>query len=117
MDRIRSIALHLGAHAHRIDRGRTLTVVMIGLMLMLISSISFVLTVGSGSIPTFDQQITLDAQHSLIIHYGLSPTCAPIPNPPQHDCFWLGPERREFSVTYLSPNGVRSLVWLRLPAR
>jgi hypothetical protein len=61
--------------------------------------------------------LVLDAQHRLVIHNGPSPTCASIPNPPQHDCFWPGSERREFSVAYLTPNGVRSLVWFRLPAR
>ncbi len=37
------------------------------------------------------------------------------PNPPQHDCFRPGPELREFSVYYLTPHGVRSLLWFRLP--
>jgi hypothetical protein len=73
--------------------------------------------VRAGIAPEFDQRIALNAQHSLVIHNGPSPTCAVIPNPPQHDCFRPGPARREFSVFYLTPHGVRSLVWFRLPPR
>jgi hypothetical protein len=86
----RSIDLHPEALAYRIDMGRTLAVVV---------------TIG----------LALVIRVSLAIHNGPSPTCASIPNPPQHDCFRPGPERREFSVDYLTPNGVRSLLWFQLP--
>src|SRR6266498_5619542 len=102
--------------AHRL--GRVLAVVVtIGLALVISGSLVFGVTVRAGIAPNFDQRIALDAQHILVIHNGPSPTCSFIPNPPQHDCFWPGPERREFSVDYVTPHGVRSLVWFGLPAR
>jgi hypothetical protein len=116
MHRIRAITLHPEAHARRIDVGRTLAVVVTtGLALVITVSLVFGVAVRADIAPAFDQQIVLTAQHHLVIHNGPSPTCASIPNPPQHDCFRPGPERREFSVDYLTPYGVRSLVWFRLP--
>jgi hypothetical protein len=105
----------VGAHAaHRV--GRVLTVVVaIGLALVLIGSLVFGAVVVAGTAPDFDQRIALDARHLLVIHNGPSPTCAVIPNPPQHDCYRPGLERREFSVDYLTPNRVWSLLWFRLP--
>jgi hypothetical protein len=82
---------------------------------VIIVSLAAAGAVRAGIVPAFDQSIVLDAQHQLVIHNGTSPTCASIPNPPQHDCFRPGPERREFSVDYLTPNGVRSLLWFRQP--
>jgi hypothetical protein len=70
-----------------------------------------------GITPDFDQRITLSVQHILVFHNGPQPTCASIPNPPQHDYFKPDPELREFSVYYLTPHGVRSLVSFRLPLR
>ncbi len=99
MDRIRSIKLHPALFVRRVNLGRILVVVVkIALALLIVASIGF-------------------GVHQLVIHNGPSPTCAFIPNPPQHDCFWPGPERREFSVDYVTPHGVRSLVWFGLPAR
>ena len=118
MQRTRSMDLHLGVLAYRISVGRTLAVVVkSGLVLVITVSLAFGAAVRAGIAPDFDQQIVLYDQHHLVIHNGPSPTCASIPNPPQHDCFRPGPERHEFSVDYLSPNGVRSLVWFRLPTR
>jgi hypothetical protein len=118
MARIRSINLHRGVLTYRIGMGRTLAmVVMSGLMLVITVILAFGAAVRAGIAPDFDQQIVLNTQHRLVIHNGPSPTCAFIPNPPQHDCFWPGSERREFSVDYVTPHGVRSLVWFRLPAR
>jgi len=112
----RSIDLHPEALANRIDVSRTLAVVVtIGLALVISVSLAVAGAVRAGIAPAFDQSIVLDAQHVLVFHNGPSPTCASIPNPPQHDCFRPGPERREFSVDYLTPNGVRSLVQFRLP--
>ena len=114
----RSIDLYRGVLANHIGVGRALAVlVTIGLALVITVSLAVAGAVRTGIAPAFDQSIMLDAQHRLVIHNGPIPTCAFIPNPPQHDCFWPGPERREFSVAYLTPNGVRSLVWFRLPAR
>jgi hypothetical protein len=116
MCRIRSIDLHLRALAYRISVGRTLAVVVTsGLVLVIIGSLVFGVAVRAGIAPDFDQRNALDAQHTLLIHNGPSPTCSFIPNPPQHDCFWPGSERRVFSVDYVTPKGVRSLVWFRLP--
>jgi hypothetical protein len=117
MDRIRfDRSAPAGAHAaHRLGPVLTL-VVTIGLAVVLIGGLAFGAAVRAGIAPDFDQQIVLDARHILVIHYGPSPTCACIPNPPQHDRFWPGAERREFSVDYLTPNGVWSLLWFRLPA-
>ena len=118
MHRTRSIDLHLGALAYRISVGRTLAVVVTsGLVLVITVSLAFGAAVRAGIAPDFDQQIVLYDQHHLVIHNGPSPTCASIPNPPQHDCFMPGPERREFSVDYLTLEGVRSLIWFRLPPR
>jgi hypothetical protein len=118
MHRTRSIDLHRGVLAYRIGVGRTLAVVVTtGLALVITVSLALSVAVRAGIAPDFDQQLVLHAQHVLVIHNGPSPTCASIPNPPQHDCFRPGPERREFSVDYLTPNGARSLVWFRLPAR
>ena len=118
MQRTRSIDQHRGVLAYRIGVGRTLAVVVtIGLVLVITASLAFGAAVRAGIAPDFDQQIVLYDQHYLVIHNGPSPTCASIPNPPQHDCFMPGPERREFSVDYLTPEGVRSLMWFRLPTR
>jgi len=116
MDRIRCHrSAPPGAHA-RDDLGRALTVeVTIGLAVVLAASISAGAIVVTGVAPEFDWQIALRDRHILVIHYGSSPTCASIPNPPQHDCFRPGPERPEFSVDYLTSDGVWSLVWFRLP--
>jgi hypothetical protein len=81
-------------------------VVTIGLALVLIGSLVFGAAVRAGIAPAFDQPIALHAQYRLVIHNGPSPTCASIPNPPQHDCFWSGAERREFSVDYVTPSEV-----------
>ena len=118
MFRIRSIELNPGTLVQRADLGRVLVAaVKIGVALVITFSLVFGVGVRAGIAPQFDQQIALDARHTLVIHNGPSPTCTSIPNPPQHDCFWPGPERREFSVDYLTPYGVRSLVWFRLPPR
>jgi hypothetical protein len=118
MDRIRSIKLHPALFVRRVNLGRILVVVVkIALPLLIVASIGFGVAVRAGIAPEFDEQLRLDAQHILLIHNGASPTCTPIPNPPQHDCFWPGPERREFSVDYVTPHGVRSLVWFGQSAR
>ena len=97
---------------------QTLAVVLVsGLLLAIIGSGVFVVAVRGGITPDFDQRITLSVQHILVIHNGPSPTCASIPNPPHLDCFWPRSDSREFSVNYLTPDGVRSLVWFRLPPR
>ena len=118
MDRIRSIELHPALFVRRVNLVCILVVmVKIALVFLIVGSIGFGVAVRAGIAPEFDEQLTLDAQHILVIHNGPSPTCASIPNPPQHDCFWPGPQRRVFSVDYLTPHGVRSLAWFRLPAR
>jgi hypothetical protein len=97
---------------------RILTVVLaIGLALVMTGSMLFGLAVRAGFAPEFDRQIALDARHMLVIHNGPEPTCTVIPNPPRSDCLWPGSEPREFSVYYLTPHGVRSLVWFRLDGR
>jgi hypothetical protein len=114
----RSIDLHRGVLANHIGVGRALAVlVTIGLALVITVSLEVAGAVRAGIAPPFDQQIVLDAQHSLLIHNGASPTCASVANPPQHDCFMPGSVHRQFSVDYLTPDGVRSLLWFRLPAR
>jgi hypothetical protein len=54
--------------------GQTLVVVLIG-------SGAFVVAVRAGIALDFDQCITLDAQHILVIHNGPQPTCSVIPAP------------------------------------
>jgi hypothetical protein len=116
MDQIQSIDRHSEARVHRIDVGRTLAVaVTIGLALVITVSLILGVAVVRGIAPEFDQSIVLPGRHQLMIHNGPSPTC--IPNPLQHYCFRPGQARREFSVVYLTPHGVRSLVWFRLPPR
>ena len=118
MDRIQSSDLHPRALTQRIDVGRLLAVaIAIGLALLITGSLVFAVAVRVGIAADFDQSIALDAQDILVIHNGPRPTCTVIPNPPQHDCFRPGPEPREFSLDYLTPHGVRSLVWFRLPPR
>ena len=85
-----------------------------GLVLTSIGCGAFVVAARTGAAPEFDRQIALDARHILVVHNGASSTCTTIPNPPQHDCFVPGPERREFAVYYLTSHGVRSLLWFRL---
>ena len=115
MQHIQAIALRPGMRALRIDPGHTLAVIVtIGLVLVLTVGLFFGVVVRAGITQQFDQSIPLYEQHVLVIHYGPSPTCASIPNPPQHDCFQPGAARREFSMDYLTPQGARSLVWLRL---
>ena len=118
MDHTRSSELHHTAHAHRIDLGRGLAVVVtLGLVVLLSVSLAVTAAVSAGIASTVDQSIALPAQHQLLIHIGPRPTCWFIPNPPQHDCIWPGSERGVFSVDYLTPHGARSLVWFRLPSR
>ncbi|HEX5691988.1 MAG TPA: hypothetical protein VFX76_18365 [Roseiflexaceae bacterium] len=118
MHRIASIDFHSLKLARRIDLGRTLVaVVVIGLIPLIIGSLVVNAAVRADITPDFNLRITLDAQHSLVIHNGPSPTCTVIPNPPQHDCFRPGPERRLFSVDLLTPHKSQSLVWFRLPPR
>jgi hypothetical protein len=117
MHATRSIDLHPGVLANHIGVGRTLAVLVTAGLALLITVSLAVGAVRAGIAPAFDQSIVLDAQHRLVIHNGPSPTCASIPNPPQHDCRMPGPQRREFSVDYLTPEGVRSLMWFRLPPR
>ena len=118
MQPIRSIELRPGLLARHIDVARILAMlVKVGLALVITGILVFSVAVRAGIAPEFDQQIALSAQHRLVIHNGASPTCAVTPNPPQHDCFRPGPQPREFSVYYLTPHGIRSLVWLRLPPR
>jgi hypothetical protein len=94
----------------------TLTVVLVtGLVVLIIGCIGFGMAIRTGIAPEFDEQIALNAQHVILLHNGPAPTCMFPPNPPQHDCFLPGPPRRVFSVDYLTPHGVRSLVWFRLP--
>ena len=118
MQLIRSTELRSGLITRHIDMiGILATVVKVGLALAIIGSLAFCVAVRAGIAPEFDQQIVLNAQHRLVIHNGPQPTCAVSPNPPQHDCYRPGPESREFSVYDLTPQGVRSLVWFRLPPR
>ena len=118
MQRIRSIELRPGLLMRHIDVVRILaTMVKVGLALIIIGSLVFSVALRAGIAPEFEQRIALNAQHHLVIHNGPSPSCAVTPNPPQHDCFRPGPQPREFSVFYLTPHGVRSLVWFRLPPR
>jgi hypothetical protein len=118
MDRDRSIGLHAGRCRPRTNLMGVLTlVVAIGLALMISSTILASLAVCLGVAPAFEQQLALDAQHILVIHHGPIPTCSFIRNPPQHDCFWPGALRQVFSVDYLTPHGVRSLVSFQLPAQ
>jgi hypothetical protein len=94
---------------------KTLAVMLVtGLVLAIIGSGVLVVVLRGGIVPYFDQRIALDAQHVLVLHNGPEPTCAFIPNPPQHDCFWPDREHHAFSVYYLTPHGVRRLVWFRL---
>src|SRR5262249_16126718 len=89
---------------------KTLAVMLVTwLVLTIVSCGVFVVAVRAGIAPDFDQRIALSAQHSLVIHSGPQPNCTIIPN-----CFWPGEQRREFSVYYLTPQGLRSLVWFRL---
>ena len=116
MHRTRSIDLHRVVFASRISVSRALALMVTsGLVLVITASLAFGAAVRAGIAPDFDQQIVLDAQHRLVIHNGPSPTCASIPNPPQHDCLWPGQGRRAFSVDYFTPNGVQSMVWFWLP--
>jgi hypothetical protein len=115
MDRIRSHrSAPPGAHAaHRLGQVPAV-LVTIGLAVVIIGTLVLGVAVRAGIAADFEQRITLDAQHILVIHNGPIPTCASILNPPQHDCFRPGPEYRVFSVDYLTPDGVWSLVWFRL---
>src|SRR5262245_39833522 len=116
MQRIRSIELRPGLLMRHIDVVGTLaTMVKVGLALAIIGSLVFSVAVRTGIAPEFDQQIALSAQHRLEIHNGPSPSCATTPSPPQHDCYRPGPQPREFSVYYVTPQRVHSLVWFRLP--
>ncbi|HEU5098752.1 MAG TPA: hypothetical protein VFU22_07025 [Roseiflexaceae bacterium] len=94
---------------------QTLAVVLVTwLVLVIIGSGICVVAVRAGIAPDFEERIALSARQSLVIHNGPQPNCTIIPNPPQHDCFWPGQERREFFVYVLTPHGVRSLLWFRL---
>ena len=121
---VRAISRPLAAVMGRRGRGwpmrpllvKILAVVLVtGLALTITGCTLFAVAVRRGIAPDFDQRIALDARHILVIHNGPSPICSFIPNPPRSDCLWPGSERREFSVTYLTPHGVRSLLWFRLP--
>jgi len=84
---------------------KSLAVVLVtGLALTITGCTLFAVAVREGIAPDFDQRIALSTRHILLIH----------PDPARSDCLWPGPEHREFSVTYLTPHGVRSLLWFRL---
>ena len=118
MNRIRSIERAPALSVRRVNMSRiVMAAVKIALVVVIVVSLAMAGAVRAGIAPAFDQQIVLDAQHRLLIHNGANPTCASIANPPQHDCFMPGPERRQFSVYYLTPDRVRSLIWFRLPPR
>lgn len=86
----------------------------LGLALLLLVLLS-VLTLGSGVAPSFHQTIPLGARSFLAFDYGLRPSCLSTPNPPQHDCFEPDQAEREFSVSYVSPHGARSLIMYKFP--
>jgi hypothetical protein len=117
MQHIQAIPLRPAARVRRINLGRTLAlIVTLGLALLITLGLAVGAALSAGAAPQFEQPIILYAQHMLVIHYGLSP-CPFIPDLPQHDCLRIGSEPRVFSVDYLTPQGVHSLVWFRLPAR
>lgn len=91
------------------------TMVATALIAILAATITTGTIVIAGGAPAFDWQFTLSDRHMLVIHTGPVPTCAFIPNPPQHDCFRPGPDHREFSMAYFTPDSVRSLIQFRLP--
>ena len=114
MVRTHSSALHHPTRPHRIDVGRALALMItLGLVIMMSVSLAVAAVVGAGVTPAFDHSVALQAQHRLLIHLGPSPTCMSMPE--QHDCALLGLTRPEFSIDYLTPQGVRSLAWFRLP--
>ena len=78
---------------------QTLAVALVaGLVLASLGSGHVAVAVRGGIVPYFDQRIALSAQHVLVLHNGPEPTCAFLPNPPQHDCFWPDREHHAFSV-------------------
>lgn len=114
----RTIDLHREVFVNHISVSRALALLVTSaLVLVVTASLAFGAAVHAGIAPNFDQQIVLDAQHRFVLHNGPSSPCASIPNPPHHDCFWPGWDRREFSVNYFAPDGVQSLIWFRLPSR
>lgn len=88
-------------------------VLEIVLVLLSVGSIGAGMVIRTGSAPPFDQRIALHTQYSIVIHNG--PTCWLISNPSQHACVGPGSEQRAFFIDYLTPDGVRSLVWFGLP--
>lgn len=115
MHSLRFVAVHHWVRTHQVHVHRTL-VVTTSLIVGASVCLSLGLALVAGSAPVLDQQIRLGTHH-LVIHIGASPTCGVIPNPPQHDCISPGPTRRELSVADLTPQGIRSLLWLQLPPR
>jgi hypothetical protein len=118
MHHIQALPLRPGARAGHSNLGRVLgLLVTLGLALIFSVGVAMGAAVGLGFAPEFDRSIVLSDRYHLVIHNGPLPTCASIPNPPQHDCLGVGSQPRVFSVDQLTSEGARSLVWFRLPAR
>lgn len=90
-------------------------VVTIGLVVAISGSLFVNLAVDGGIVSNSDRRITLDAEHTVVIHSGPIPTCAFSTTPPHYDCFLTKPARRVFSVDYLTLHGAKSLLWFALP--
>jgi hypothetical protein len=149
MQHIQAIPICPAVRARRIDPGRMLALIgTAGLVLLLSLCLTVGVVVRAGIAPQFDQSLQLYAQHVLVLHNGIGPTCPSFQNPPQYDCLQslqlyaqhvlvlhngigptcpsfqnppqrdclrIDPEPRLFSVDYLTPYGIRSLVLFHLP--
>lgn len=88
--------------------------VEVGLVPLLTGGVALSMAVCRDVALDFDQRITLNGRHILVLYKGSIPTCTVIPNPPQHDCLWPGLERHIFSIDYLTPYGVQPLASFQL---
>jgi len=81
--------------------------------LLVVVSIGAGLAFRAHAVPPFDWQLTVDRVRSVAVHYG--PVCQELPGIGAGACADYTPDLQEFTITYHTPQGDRSLVSVLLP--
>jgi hypothetical protein len=76
--------------------------------LLVVGSIGVGLALRAHVMPPFDWQLSVDRVRSIAIHYG--PVCQELPGIGAGACADYTPDLQEFSITYHTPQGDRTLV-------
>jgi hypothetical protein len=81
--------------------------------LLVIGSIGVGLALRPHAVPPFDWQLSVGGVRSVAIHYG--PVCQELPGIGAGACADYTPDLWEFTITYHTPQGDRTLVSALLP--